>query len=243
MDRIFGNSTVEYKTKKNTAGSRGFITMTLLILSPLFISLFFLSFSFLLVLKRHNQAYFLCYKTGASMQNTLKGYLKKLTGMNTKAKWLRIKRSLAELKYKSALMSLDPVNILQARKKLQEVKFEQQSFSKKQERILKQAQISLQTQWRTFKLKSKEYMYNVRKTFHLQPLAVRKKPAESDSPGYVPVEDFSEKQKIKISWRMNGFALIPQKLQEHLGLKGISHHHCSVSLKDLTGGFQMKLMK
>ncbi|MDE0151163.1 MAG: hypothetical protein OXK80_01525 [Bdellovibrionales bacterium] len=217
--------------------------MTFLIISPLFISIFFLSFSFLLVLKRHNQAYFICYKTGANIQNTLREHLQKLTSMNTQARILRIKRKIAELRYHSALASLDPVNILQARKRLQKVKFEQQSFSNKQERILKQAQISFQTQWKTFKLKSKKYIYNVKKTFHLQPLAVRKKPAESDSPGYVPVEGFSEKQKIKISWRMNGFALIPQKLQEHLGLKGISDHHCSVSLEDLTGGFQMKLMK
>ena len=217
--------------------------MTLLILSPLFISIFFLSFSFLLVLKRHNQVYFLCYKTGAKIQQSLQGHLKRLTNMNMQAKILRIRRNIAELRYKSALASLEPINILKARKNLQKVKLSQKSFSQKQEQILRQAKISLQTQWQAFKLKSKKYIYNARKTFHLQPLAVRKEPLSSDSPDYVPVHDFSEKQKIKISWSMKGFALVPQVIREHLGLKGISYHHCSVSLEDLTGDFQIKLMK
>jgi len=234
---------MEYKIKTNTSNPRGFITVTLLILSPLFISIFLLSFSFLLVLKRYNQAYFLCYKTGAGIQQNLQGYLKKLISMNTQAKILRIRRKIAELRYHSALASLEPMHILQARKNLQEVKFSQKSFSKRQENILKQAKISLHTQWRVFKLESKKYIYNVKKTFHLPPLAVRKKPAESDSPDYVPVHDFSEKQRIKISWSMNGFALVPQGIRKHLGLKGISYHHCSVSLENSTEDFQVKLMK
>ena len=217
--------------------------MTLLLLSPLFISIFFLSFSFLLVLKRHNQAYFLCYQTGAKIQKTLQGHLKKLTGMNTQAKVLRIRRNIAELRYKTTLMSLDPINISKAWKHLQKVKLSQKSFSQKQENILRQAKISLQTQWQAFKLKSKKYIYNVRKTFALAPLAVRKDPLSSDSPDYLPVHGFSEKQTIKISWSMNGFALVPQTLQERLGLKGISYHHCSVSLDDSVGGFHIRLMK
>ncbi len=217
--------------------------MTLLILSPLFISIFLLSFSFLLVLKRHNQAYFLCYKTGAKIQKSLQGSLKKLIRMNIQAKLLRIRRNIAELRYKSAVMSLEPINISKAWKNLQEVKLSQKSFSKKQEGILQQAKISLQAQWQVFKLKSKKYMHRVRKTFTLPPLAVRKEPTSSDSPDYVPVQNFSKNQNIKISWSMNGFALVPQSLQKYLGLKGSSHHHCSVSLDDLKDSFQIKLIK
>ena len=243
MDRIFRNTAVEYKIKTNTSNSRGFIAMTLLILTPVFISVFFLSFAFLLVLKSHNQAYFLCYKKGAKIQKTLQGHLKTLIQMNTQAKLLRIRRSIAELRYKTALMSLEPFNISQAWKNLKEVQSSQKSFAQKQQNILQQAKTSLQIQWRVFKLKSKQSIYNVRKTFDSAPLAVRKEPPSSDSPDYTPVPNFSEKQKIKISWSMDGFALIPQSLKKSLGLKGISHHHCTVSLEDLKGGFQIKLMK
>ena len=243
MDRFFGNTAVGYKVKKNTSNSKGFITMTLLLLSPLFISIFFLSFSFLLVLKRHNQAYFLCYTKGAKMQQTLQGHLKKLIRMNTQAKILRLRRNIAEWRYKVALVSLEPVNISKAWKHLQEIKSLQKFFSKKQKNILQKSKRDLQVQWLAFKLKSKKYIYNVRKTFNSAPLAVRKKPVSSDSPDYVPVHNFSENQKIKISWSMNGFALVPQSLQKILGLKGISYHHCSISLEGLKGGFQIKLMK
>lgn len=217
--------------------------MTLLILSPLFISIFLLSFSFLLVLKRHNQAYFLCYKTGAKIQKTLQGHLKKIIYMNIQAKILRVRRSIAELRYQAALAALEPINLSKAWMALQEVKSLQKSFSNKQEGILQQAKINLQTQWQVFKLKSKKYMHQVRKTFYLPPLAIRKEPASSDSPDYMPVQNFSENQNIKISWNMDGFALVPQSLRKHLGLKGISHHHCSISLDDLKGGFRIKLMK
>lgn len=217
--------------------------MTLLILTPVFVSVFLLSFSFLLVLKRHNQAYFLCYKTGAKIQKTLQGHLKKLIRMNTQAKLLRIRRNIAELRYKMALMSLEPLNISKALQSLQEVKKSQKLFVQQQEGILKQAKISLKIHWQGFKLKSRKYIYNVRKTFNLEPLALRKEPSSSDSPSYMPVPDFSENQKIKISWSMNGFALVPQSLKKSLGLKGISHHHCSISLEGLKGGFQIKLMK
>ena len=217
--------------------------MTLLISAPLFISVFFLSFAFLLVLKRHNQAYFLCYKAGTKIQKTLQGHLKKLMGMNLQAKGLRIQRNIAELGYQAALISLEPISISKAWNHLQKVKLSQKTFSKQQEIILQQAKISLQTQWQVFKLKSRKYIYNVRKTFNSAPLAVHKKPVSSDSPDYVPVRDFSENQKIKISWSMDGFALVPHLLRRSLGLKGISYHHCSVSLEGLKGGFQIKLMK
>ena len=243
MDRVFGNTAVEYKIKADTSNSRGFVAMTLLILTPLFVSVFFLSFAFLLVLKRNNQVYFLCYKKGAKIQKNLQGHLKTLIRMNTQAKFLRIRRNIAEIRYKTALMSLEPFNISQAWQNLQEVKSSQKSFAQKQQSILQQAKISLQIQWRAFKLKSKKSIYNVRKTFDSAPLALRKEPSSSDSPDYTPVPNFSEKQKIKISWSMDGFALVPQSLKKSLGLKGISHHHCVVSLEDLKGGFQIKLMK
>ena len=243
MDRVFRDTTMEYKIKTNTSNSRGFITMTLLILTPLFVSVFFLSFSFLLVLKRYNQSYFLCYKKGAKIQKTLQGHLKKLIRMNTQAKILRIRRNIAEIRYNAALISLEPINISKAWQNLQEVKSSQKSFAQRQKSILQQAKISLQVQWQTFKLKYKKSIYNVRKTFDPEALAVRKNPPSSDSPDYTPVSNFSEKQKIKISWSMDGFALVPQLLRKSLGLKGISHHHCTVSLKNLKGGLQIKLMK
>lgn len=243
MDRVFRNTAVEYKIKKDTSNSRGFITMTLLILTPVFVSVFFLSFAFLLVLKRHNQAYFLCYKAGAKIQKTLQGRLKTLIRMNTQAKLLRMRRNIAEIRYNTALISLEPINISKAWQNLQEVKSSQKSFAQKQKNILQQAKINLQVQWRTFKLKSKKYIYNVKKTFDSESLALRKEPPSSDSPDYTPVSNFSEKQKIKISWSMDGFALVPQPLRKSLELKGISHHHCAVSLENLKGGFQIKLMK
>lgn len=217
--------------------------MTLLLLSPLFISIFFLSFSFLLVLKRHNQTYFLCYTTGAKIQKTLQGYLKKLILMNTQAKLLRIQRSAAELRYNSALMSLEPISISSAWKHLKEVKSLQKSFSRKQESILQKAKQSFQTQWGAFKLEFKKYAHQVKKTFYLQPLAVRKEPSESDSPDYVLVNNFSKNQKLKISWSMDGFDLIPQSIRRYLELESMSYHYCSVSLGDMKDNFQIKLMK
>ncbi len=243
MDRIFGNTSLEYKIKKGSSNPRGFIAMTLLLFVPLFISIFLLSFAFLLTLKNYNQAYFLCYKTGAKIQKTLQGSLKTLIRMNTQAGFLRLRRSVAEWRYKTSLISLEPVNILKARQALQEVKQSQKSFARKQEEILKQAQRKFQAQWTHFKFQSKKYMKKVKKTFALPPLAVQKEPPDGDSPGYAPVQNFSENQKITISWVMDGFALLPRLLSEKLGLKGVSTHHCSVSLEGSTRGFHIKLMK
>ena len=229
--------------EKNSSRSRGFIFVSFLILSSVFVSAFSLSYVLLRTLKNKSQAYSLCYKAGFKIQSQLKEKLKTLVSMNHKALFLRIKRKAAQAKYYAALSSLNPFAVSEALVELKKVKAEQKTFKAIQKSIFIQSRTLILKEWSHFKLKSSKYLKNLSKKQSKVPLAVEPKPKESDSPSYIPVKSFSKNQNIKISWTMDMFQFLPKKNLKHLDLKGGSSHHCSVSLEGANKNFQIRLMK
>ncbi len=234
---------MEFKARTRASTQRGLISMTLLILSPLFISIFFLSVSMIIALKHHTKAYSLCYQTGVGIQEKLKIQIQSLFLMNKPAQALRIERALREQLLLVALSSANPLAIQEAQIQLKKVKLKQKKIRIIQQRILQQSQILIQKEWMTYKYKSRNWVQNYQKKQIKPPIAVAPYPKNSDSPSYKLVDDFLKKQSIKIFWTMSIFKFIPRWIRSSLNLHQHSQHNCSVSLRGKGNIFYIQLMK
>ena len=234
---------MENRIKKNITHSRGFAVTALLAGAILMISVFFLFFAYFIGLKHYTKSYSLCYKTGARIQLQLKKHLKKLIQLNPKAKKLRLKRKQAQKALKKATRSGNSAAIAAAVAYLISVKMEQKVFALSQKRIFSASRRLINKEWEQLKSEASSFMKNLTKTQVQTPLAVKKRPFNSDSPDYIPVNFFSKAQNLKIAWSMNIFQQLPQYVKDGIGQGEVSQHSCSVSLRQRGSYFYIQLMK
>ena len=217
--------------------------MTLLIISPLILSIFLLSVSMVTALKHHTKLYSLCYQTGIQTQRSLKTKIQNLFKLNSKAQALRLQRKASKALLYAAIVSGIPIAISKARSQVKKVKLQQKAIRVAQKQILLQGRMIIQKNWIYYKLKSQRWIQNPHKKQIQSPLAVIAFPKRSDSPSYKLADSFEQKQNIKISWRMNIFKFIPSWVRLALNLNSYSKHNCSVSLKEENKNLNIQLMK
>ena len=212
----------------------------LVLLIPLFVSVFVLSYTFLYALKKHSKAYFICYQTGAMIQNQLGENLKSLLKLNPKVKKLRKQRKTAEIAYKKALLTGNPAVIKTAGVFLKITKAGQLRILVLQKSLLAKSSFLVQKRFRKLKKQSLNLMKNLKKRQEYS-LAVKKHPPKADYPEYILRDSFFEKQKLKLIWKMDLLESVPSYLKRDFGKGGNFKYSCSVSLDPSDRVFSVRL--
>lgn len=227
--------------KKNSQSSRGFITVILFIVFPLFFTIFALSYALLSSVKQHTKSYFFCYKAGAKIQSQLKKNLKKLISLNKKVKNLRSKRKIAEKAFKMAQSTGEPISISTAYANLKLIKIQQKALYYKQKSLFIKSRADLRIGFQKFKSDTDDFLTNIKKQKE-KPLAVKNNSPGEEYPDYALLKPFSKRQTLKLSWKMDHLKFFPVFLKEYLNMEGWSNHSCAVSLMGPGRDFKIRLM-
>ena len=205
--------------------------MIWLILFPLFFTAFILLYTLILFTKGNTEAYSLCYKAGAEIQEGLKPQLQNLLKLNSAVSRLKKEKSFAEKVHKAALIVGEPLAISAASKYLKLVKARQNFVYFKQKAIFAKSSFHIEKTFKKFYPRQLSFLTHIRKRKPKYPLAVKKDFPKDRHSEYSLDQPFTEKQKIKILWKMNFLRSAPSILKKELGEGEAAGHHCSVSLE------------
>ena len=199
--------------------------MMLLILTPIFTSIIFLSIAMMMSIKHHTSAYSFCYQTGIRIQKKLKEQIKDLFKFN---------KEVEEIKEDTTASSFTDFFISdEDEERLEEIKEEQ-------EKIFKESSSLIDKEWSRYKKSTSKLVHKARKKQIGHPLAVEA--PDNRFPHYEIVDHFSEKQKINIQWDMSIFKFVPQWIRDYLNLNQTSQHHCSTTLLEKNQKFNVQLV-
>ena len=226
--------------KSVKSSQKGFALVSLITFIPFLIILSFFLFLFIQGIHERTKTFSLCYRSGAVIQKKMQTQIRQLVALNKMAAFLHFQRKFSEHAIEAA--QLFPLALPPLYAQLNLVIAAQQTLSKKQKIILKTGEQIFNAEIRKLKFKFMKIGYSVRYE-NKNPMALKKVPAQSKSPSYVPMDNFSEKQKIKIKWKMNPSKNLSAHIKNMFNLNRKKQFECSVSLNSLKNFFSIKLMK
>lgn len=196
---------------ENAPQSAGFALITLISMIPLVMTVIFGVSLTYYVLKRKSLAQSICVNQASQLQYELKSSLEKLLRMNTRAKILRARRLIADVRLANAITSAYPPAIALAKALREEVIMEQHEFHAEQLVLLAQAQITRSRYQVDLHPRVAHFpAWAVHTpTPYIRALAVDPVPENSDSPDYVPVQNFELFQQQAFSYTLNILAGFP----------------------------------
>lgn len=209
---------------------------------PLLLTVLFATGLALYALKRKSLAQSICVQQASILQNNLKGPLLKLLKMNTQAKILRARRTVAEARLVQALASGHPAVIAAAKLARDVVVLEQTAFHSKQLALLNEAQRLRAHDQRELRRRVSLFPaagVSTPASFPLA-LAVEPVPATSPSPDYVPVPGFEYAQQQSFEFSINVAADFP--FVRDFVASGWQTSRCSVTLSERSGQWALKIL-
>ena len=201
---------------------------SLLILAPLFLTLFLVSYTVLGVIQQISKAEFLCIKSAVRIQNTLRGNLKKLMGLNFKVRLAKRARLLAKKAHLAALAA--PPAIAAAYKALKAAEAWQKRLREKQKALLLKSETDVRRGVLSFKMKTRGFLTDIRSKKE-KALAVEEDPPGDAFPEYILMNDFYERQKIIFYFKVNSLKLLPERAANFFNIQKFYDGDCGAALK------------
>lgn len=204
--------------------SKGFATVSILALVPLLLSVLVVISAGLIAMRIDGKSRHLCRLSVLRSQSEIAVRLQRLMGLNPGARWLRLKREMAETKFLTA--PTPPLKAV-ALAELQQVIAEQMVYSARQKSLLiegrtlsflapTRARASVREAFATESSLPLQRIGRFGLRFSSRALAPRfeviAKPADSPTPDYEPSPDFSERQTLDLQWSVQMDALLPEWL-------------------------------
>ncbi len=231
---------------------RGFLTVSLLIFMPLFMSILAVIAGAFLLMKGDSSTRHECRMRLLSVQTEVASDLKKLLAMNQQAAILRRRRLLAE---RAALAAVEPASKTAAQAALLAVIVQQLAFGVQQQALIihgkwlstsgpesARAKIISTAQQTRPEPSANSLPVNTHTmvgAFHL--IAT---PPGSPTPDYKPAPGFSRTQKMKVRWSLPVNRFLPAWFNQILDLDGIrTSAECSATLEKENRKWHPKISK
>ncbi len=212
--------------------SRGQGIVIFITILPVAVSLIFLTQKTYTILLKKSQTSHICRKGLLAYQEVQQQGLNKLLELNPLASQLRLKRSLAEKAYRTAIRLGQPKAIAAALIVKTKIITRQKALATKQKMILEQTNLS--SHFILKKLKN-----DLKSVLHLKEnpqlkgnlsLQVYPSPSKSESPNYITRTNFTKKQNLQIVWNLNLFTNADNFSQFKTFLSKPIQVNCSASL-------------